>query len=134
MLEKPRNFVLGKRRSFIQKSVHFVIVPRLQQWAIMAGPHTENGANHLGLPSDCANGPSNLGPSGSQNGAIHRASPVSGREGPNEIRPECWLLEAPMDRMRSYPLFEFKFEKASRRSKDKIRSYPPLRAIRIRFE
>ena len=31
MLEKPRNFVLGKRRSFIRKSVHFGIVPRLQE-------------------------------------------------------------------------------------------------------
>ena len=73
MLENPRNFVLGKRHSFIRKSVHFGIVPRLQHWAIIAGPHTENGANHLGLPSDGAIGPSDLGPSDSQVGAIHRA-------------------------------------------------------------
>ena len=37
-------------------------VPRLQNLGHMAGPHTENGANHLGLPSDSAIGPSNLGP------------------------------------------------------------------------
>ena len=80
------------------------IVPRLQNLGHMAGPHTGNDANHLGLPSDSAIGPSNLGPSDSQVGAIHWASPVSGRAGPDKIRPERRLLEAPMDRMRSYPL------------------------------
>ena len=30
--------------------------------------------------------------------------PVNGRAGPDKIRPERRLLEAPMDRMRSYPL------------------------------
>ena len=70
----------------------------------MSGPHIENGTNHLGLPSDSAIGPSNLGPSDSQVGAIHWASPVSGRAGPDKIRPERRLLEAPMDRIRSYPL------------------------------
>ena len=37
------------------------IVPRLQNLGHMAGPSIGNGANHLGLPSDSAIGPSNLG-------------------------------------------------------------------------
>ena len=74
-LVKPRNFVLRKRRSYSEIGAIFGIVPRLQFWAIMAGPHIENGANHLGLPSDGANGPSDLGLSDSQVGAIHRAFP-----------------------------------------------------------
>ena len=36
-------------------------------------------------------------------GANHWASTGEWAHGPNEIRPEHWLLEAPMDRMRSYP-------------------------------
>ena len=81
----------------------FEIVSSLQHWAIMAGPHTENGANHLGLPSDCANGPNNLGPKDSH--WRHSLGLTGGwAHGPDKIRPERRLLEAPMDRMRSYPL------------------------------
>ena len=60
----------------------------------MAGPNTGNGANHLGLPSDSAIGPSNLGPGDSQVGANHWASSSDWALGPNWIRPEPRLLEA----------------------------------------
>ena len=38
------------------------IVPKLRNLGHIAGPSIGNGANHLGLPSDGAIGPSNLGP------------------------------------------------------------------------
>ena len=102
MLEKRRNFVLGKRRSFI---LEIGAVLKLFQ-ACNNGPYgrptTENGATHLGLPSECANGPSNLGP---RTLSRRHSLGLSGEwtHGPNKIRPERRLLEAPMDRMRSYP-------------------------------
>ena len=60
--------VFGNRYSFGN-------CPRLLILGHMAGPSIGNGANHLGLPSDSAIGPSNLGPSDSLVGAIHRAFP-----------------------------------------------------------
>ena len=51
----------------------FGIVPSLQQLGHMAGPPLRMAPITLGLPSDYANGPSNLGPRDSQVGAIHRA-------------------------------------------------------------
>ena len=41
MLEKPYNFILGKRRSYSEIGAVFGIVPSLQQLGHMAGPHTE---------------------------------------------------------------------------------------------
>ena len=68
-------FHFGKTAQLFGNRCSFGIVPSLRNWAIMAGPNIENGANHLGLPSDGAIGPSDLGPSDSQVGAIHRAFP-----------------------------------------------------------
>ena len=63
------------------------IVPRLQNLGHMAGPHTGNGANHLGLPSDSAIGPSNLGPDDSQLAPITGPRPVIGPSGPIRFGP-----------------------------------------------
>ena len=49
MLEKPRNFILGKRRSYSEIGAVFGIVPRLLNWAIWP-THNANGATHIGLP------------------------------------------------------------------------------------
>ena len=51
--------VFGNRYSFGN-------CPRLLKMGHMAGPSIGNGANHLGLPSDGAIGPSNLGPGDSK--------------------------------------------------------------------
>ena len=48
--------VFGNRYSFGN-------YPRLLKMGHVAGPSIGNGANHLGLPSDGAIGPSNSGPS-----------------------------------------------------------------------
>ena len=58
-------FRFGKTAQSFRNRCSFGIVPSLQELGHMAGPHIENGANHLGLPSDGAIGPSNLGPSDS---------------------------------------------------------------------
>ena len=87
MLEKLRNFVLRKRRSFIRKSVHFGIVLRLQElghngrptqgmapitWACLVivetGPETWahgflSGRQSLASTGDWAPGPNCFGPS-----------------------------------------------------------------------
>ena len=63
------------------------IVPRLQKLGHMAGPNTGNGANHLGLPSDSAIGPNNLGPGDSQLAPITGPRPVIGRLGPIGFGP-----------------------------------------------
>ena len=102
MLEKPRNFVLGKRHSYSEIGAVFGIVPSLQNRAIWPA-HTKEWRQSLGLSSDCGNGPRNLGLSLPSLAPIHRASPVSGRSGPNGIRPERRLLEVPMDRINHYP-------------------------------
>ena len=63
------------------------IVPRLQNLGHMAGPHTGDGANHLGVPSDSAIGPSNLGLSDSLSAPITGPRPVIGRSGPIGFGP-----------------------------------------------
>ena len=63
------------------------IVPRLLNLGHMAGPSIGNGANHLGLPSDSAIGPSNLGPDDSQLAPITGPRPVIGRSGPIRFGP-----------------------------------------------
>ena len=71
-MEKPRNFVLGKRRGYSEIGTVLELFQVCKNWAIWPA-HTENGATHLGFPSECANGPSNLGPRILKVGAIHRA-------------------------------------------------------------
>ena len=71
---KRHIFVLGKRRCFGNR-YSFGNCPKTVKMGHMAGPSTGNGANHLGLPSDGAIRPSDLGPSDSLVGAIHRAFP-----------------------------------------------------------
>ena len=61
VFRKRHIFVLGKRRCF-RKSVQFWKLPKTGKMGHMAGPKHRDGANHLGLPSDGAIGPSNLGP------------------------------------------------------------------------
>ena len=63
------------------------IVPRLQNLGHMTGPSIGNDANHLGLPSDSAIGPSNLGPNDSQLAPITGPRPVIGRSGPFGFGP-----------------------------------------------
>ena len=63
--------VFGNRYSFGN-------CPRLQKMGHMAGPSIGNGANHLGLPSDGAIGPSNSGPVDSQVAPITGPRPVIG--------------------------------------------------------
>ena len=72
-MEKSRDFVLRKRRNYSEIGAVFGIVPRLQFWAIWPAHTLRMALIILGLPSDGANGPSDLGPSDSQVGAIHRA-------------------------------------------------------------
>ena len=64
---------LEKRRSFIRKSVQFWNCFKSARIGPYGRPITEIGATHLGLPSECANGPSNLGPRILKVGAIHQA-------------------------------------------------------------
>ena len=61
--------------------------PRLLKMGHMAGPSIGNGANHLGLPSDSAIGPSNLGPDNLQLAPITGPCPVIGRSGPIRFGP-----------------------------------------------
>ena len=63
--------VFGNRYSFGN-------CPRLLKMGHMAGPSIGNGANHLGLPSDGAIGPSNSGPGDSQVAPITGPRPVIG--------------------------------------------------------
>ena len=88
----------------IRKSVQFWNCSKSAKLGHIGRPTLTLAPLTLGLPSEGANGPSNLGPRDFQLPLIHQASPVSGRAGPNEIQPERRLLEDPMDRMRSYPL------------------------------
>ena len=63
--------VFGNRYSFGN-------CPRLLILGHMAGPMHRDGANHLGLPSDGAIGPSNSGPVDSQVAPITGPRPVIG--------------------------------------------------------
>ena len=63
--------VFGNRYSFGN-------CPRLLILGHMAGPMHRDGANHLGLPSDGAIGPSNLGPGDSYLAPITGPRPVIG--------------------------------------------------------
>ena len=72
--------VFGNRYSFGN-------CPRLLKMGHMAGPTNGNGANHLGLPSDGAIGPSNSGPVDSQKAPITGPRPVIGPSGPIRFGP-----------------------------------------------
>ena len=74
VFRKRHIFVLGKRRCF-RKSVQFWKLSKTAKNGHMAGPSIGNGANHLGLPSDGAIGPSNSGPIDSQVIPSWRQSP-----------------------------------------------------------
>ena len=95
MLEKSRNFVLRKRRSFMRNSVHFGIVPSLQQLDHMAGPTLRMAPITWACPVIVQTGPVTWAQGILNLVPFTGPYPVSGRAGPNKIRPEHQLLEVP---------------------------------------
>ena len=77
VFRKRHIFVLGKRRCF-RKSVQFWKLSKTAKNGPHGRPKQGNGANHLGLPSDGAIGPSNSGPVDSQVAPITGPRPVIG--------------------------------------------------------
>ena len=85
----------------------FEIVSSLQELGQMAGPSLRLAPLTWACPVSVLMGPVTWA-QGLSVGAIHWALSGEWTRGPNKIRREHRHLEAPMDRMRSYPLFEFK--------------------------
>ena len=87
---------------FLKIGAVFEIVSSLQQLGHMAGPPLRMAPLTWACPVSVQTGPVTWA-QGLSVGAIYWASTGEWAHGPNEIRPERRLLEAPMDRMRSYP-------------------------------
>ena len=61
-LEKPRNFILRKRRSYLEIGAVFGIVPRLLFWAIIGRPTTDKWRHSYWVSQVSGVGPSNMSP------------------------------------------------------------------------
>ena len=70
-----------------RKSVQFWKLSKTAKNGPHGRPKQGNGANHLGLPSDGAIGPSNSGPSYPQLAPITGPRPVIGPSGPIRFGP-----------------------------------------------
>ena len=123
---------------FLEIGAVFGIVPRLLNWAILAGPHWYWRHSWLGFPSECAVGPDNMSPRPFQYAPVIWACPVLVQSGPITWARGMLHWHQSLGHLQwlgARPKYDLARALASRSPEDKMRSYPPpLRAIRIRFE